>query len=79
VPPKVPSAESPPRRATGTTQPAPAEPGRREIMIREAAYYRAERRGFTAGHELEDWLAAEEEVDRWFATRGAPRRYGTGR
>lgn len=48
-------------------------------MIREAAYYRAERRGFTAGHELEDWLAAEEEVDRWFATRGAPRRYGTGR
>ena len=30
--------------------------------IRLAAYYRAERRGFVTGHELEDWLAAEAEV-----------------
>ena len=30
--------------------------------IRLAAYYRAERRGFVNGHELEDWLAAEAEV-----------------
>ncbi len=27
-----------------------------------AAYYRAERRGFAAGHELSDWLEAEREV-----------------
>jgi hypothetical protein len=33
-------------------------------MICEAAYLRAERRGFTPGGEVEDWLAAEEEVDR---------------
>jgi Protein of unknown function (DUF2934) len=27
-----------------------------------AAYYRAERRGFEPGHEIEDWLEAEREV-----------------
>jgi hypothetical protein len=32
-------------------------------MIAEAAYYHAEHRGFESGHELEDWLAAEEEID----------------
>ena len=31
--------------------------------IAENAYLRAERRGFEPGHELEDWLAAEQEVD----------------
>ena len=35
----------------------------RRAMIAEAAYLRAERRGFTAGDEVEDWLAAEAEVD----------------
>jgi hypothetical protein len=35
----------------------------RRDMIAKAAYYRAERRGFAAGHEAEDWLAAESEVD----------------
>jgi hypothetical protein len=42
---------------------SPAEPGEREAMIAEAAYYRAEARGFQPGHELEDWLAAENEID----------------
>jgi hypothetical protein len=32
-------------------------------MIAEGAYLRAERRGFVSGHEEEDWLAAEAEVD----------------
>lgn len=36
---------------------------RRQAMIAEAAYFRAQRRGFQAGHALEDWLAAEAEVD----------------
>ena len=31
-------------------------------MIREAAYYRAERRGFAPGLEAEDWVQAEAEV-----------------
>lgn len=35
----------------------------RRSMIAQAAYYRAERRGFEPGHEAEDWLAAESEVD----------------
>jgi hypothetical protein len=32
-------------------------------MIAEAAYLRAERRGFGPGYETEDWLAAEADVD----------------
>ena len=41
-------------------------PGRREA-IALVAYYLAERRGFAPGHEVEDWLRAEQEVDarRW--------------
>ena len=37
----------------------------RRGMIAEAAYLRAERRGFTGGREAEavDWLVAEAEVD----------------
>jgi hypothetical protein len=35
----------------------------RRGMIAEGAYLRAERRGFAHGHEAEDWLAAEAEVD----------------
>lgn len=32
-------------------------------MIAEAAYFRAEQRGFMPGDELGDWLQAEAEVD----------------
>jgi hypothetical protein len=35
----------------------------RRGMIAEGAYLRAERRGFAPGHEEEDWLSAEAEVD----------------
>ena len=35
----------------------------RALMIAHAAYHRAERRGFSPGHELEDWLAAEHEIN----------------
>ena len=38
-------------------------------MIAEAAYYRAERRGFEPGCELEDWCLAEVEID-GMLTRG---------
>jgi sterol desaturase/sphingolipid hydroxylase (fatty acid hydroxylase superfamily) len=31
-------------------------------MIAEAAYYRAERRGFMPGHEVSDWIQAEREI-----------------
>ena len=35
----------------------------RNACIAEAAYFIAMRRGPSAGHELEDWLSAENEVD----------------
>jgi hypothetical protein len=35
----------------------------RHDMIATAAYYRAEQRGFNGGFEMEDWLAAEAEID----------------
>jgi Protein of unknown function (DUF2934) len=34
----------------------------REQMIAEAAYYRAEKRGFASGRELDDWIAAEADI-----------------
>ena len=37
-------------------------PAQMHDMIAQAAYYRALQRGFAAGCELEDWLAAEQEV-----------------
>ena len=50
------------------TAPKPAAPVAisedvRRGMIAEAAYLRAERRGFAPGGEKEDWMAAEAEVD----------------
>jgi Protein of unknown function (DUF2934) len=40
----------------------------RNALVRQAAYLRAQARGFEPGHELDDWLAAEHEVDgRMFA------------
>jgi hypothetical protein len=39
------------------------DPAQRASLIARAAYFRAERRGFEHGRELEDWLAAEAEVD----------------
>lgn len=38
-------------------------PINRELAIAEIAYLLAEKRGFTPGYELDDWLAAEREVD----------------
>jgi hypothetical protein len=37
----------------------------RREMIATAAFLRAQRRGFDRGTELEDWVAAEAEIDRW--------------
>lgn len=35
----------------------------RQQLIMRAAYLRSERRGFTPGAELDDWLQAEAEID----------------
>jgi Protein of unknown function (DUF2934) len=72
------SAEVPSRRRTlvaakkpaaTAAAPVPVSADARRAMIAEAAYLRAERRGFTPGSEEEDWLAAEKEVDRLLSAR----------
>lgn len=35
----------------------------RQQQINEAAYYIAEKRGFSSGSEIENWLEAEKQVD----------------
>lgn len=32
-------------------------------LIAEIAYFTAERRGFSPGYEIDDWLEAEQEVE----------------
>ena len=44
--------------------PSSAEPDQLRRMIEEAAYYRAEHRGFRGGDPLQDWLEAEAEIER---------------
>jgi hypothetical protein len=46
-------------------------------MISDAAYFMSERRGFCPGCELDDWLAAEAEVDRALTSGEAPARSGS--
>jgi hypothetical protein len=39
------------------------DPEARRRLVAAEAYFRAERRGFAAGSELDDWVAAEAAVD----------------
>lgn len=68
-PPQPAAEKAAPRRRAASETPAAAaahitvsEEARR-AMIEQAAYLRAERRGFAPGGEAEDWVAAEAEVD----------------
>ena len=62
---------APARKATRPSKStSKADPPRSDIsedmrrgMIAQAAYLRAERRGFAGGTQSDDWLAAEAEVD----------------
>lgn len=49
---------------------AKVSPAERNKMIAEAAYYLAQKRGFSGGNELADWAAAEKQVDALIAKRG---------
>ena len=62
------------RGAKATAQPKPGNPStlpgpgpamsaqERETLIARAAYFRAEKRGFAPGSELQDWVEAEAEL-----------------
>lgn len=47
----------------------PIAPQEQRQIIAKAAYLRAERRGFVAGGELQDWLEAEAEIDALLKSR----------
>ena len=55
-------AESAPNAPSATSMADAA----RQKMISDAAYYRAQKRGFVPGRELDDWLAAEAEISSQF-------------
>ena len=64
----APTAEAPSEEAVGSpdgeaTTPTSMDPATRIEMVSRAAYFRAERRGFTGGSALQDWLDAEAEID----------------
>jgi Protein of unknown function (DUF2934) len=61
------------RKSAATPSRAQLTPELRHALIAEAAYLRAERRGFAPGHETEDWLAAEAEVDALLRAEQSPR------
>lgn len=52
-----------PDRAVALKPVGKVAPEERYRMIQEAAYYRAEKRGFEPGREDEDWAAAVAEID----------------
>ena len=60
---KRPRAAPPPINAIVTRSSAYIEPEARDAMIAEAAYFRSAHRGFEPGHEVDDWLTAESEID----------------
>ena len=55
------------KQATPPTQTISQE--ERWRMVAEAAYLRAEKRGFSGGNPTDDWLEAEAEVDALLAKR----------
>ena len=46
-------------------------PDIRQRYIAEAAYFKAEKRGFAQGGELGDWVEAEAEVDALLGVKGS--------
>jgi hypothetical protein len=61
---------------TGASETRLSEDERRR-MVAEAAYYRAQQRGFSAGGEVDDWLTAEREISRLLQGGDTPLRSGT--
>lgn len=60
---RTPSTSADPVSGAATATAITVSEDARRAMVAQAAYLRAERRGFAPGGEEEDWLAAEAEVD----------------
>lgn len=67
----APTRKTPAAAAKSAAKPVPPQAfqARAEIsaeelrkLIAEAAYYRAKKRGFAPGYEVEDWVQAEAEI-----------------
>jgi hypothetical protein len=76
--PKTVAAKAPaaPRRSRATAGEGARtiDPELRARMIETAAYFRAERRGFAPGYDIEDWLVAEGEIDSLLTPARSPRK-----
>lgn len=72
------AAVPPPTNAVVTRSSAYIEPEARDAMIAEAAYFRSAHRGFEPGHEVDDWLAAESDIDAALARGDLPICGGAG-
>jgi sterol desaturase/sphingolipid hydroxylase (fatty acid hydroxylase superfamily) len=76
-PARIGSKECPPNRAIDLikhgfgweTPNCTNRPANLELMIAEAAFYKAEKRNFQPGHELVDWLEAKAEILREITSR----------
>lgn len=66
---KVGAKTAPETRLKPSTAPKPTlTTEQRNHYVAVAAFYIAERRGFTLGNPQDDWLAAEAEIDRLIAS-----------
>ena len=70
---KRPRRAQPPTNSIVTRTSAYVEPQEREAMIAESAYFRSAHRGFEPGHEVDDWVAAESQIDAALARGDLPR------
>ena len=61
--PTVSKTKSPASKTKSKDQPTEyVDVAQQEAMIAKAAYFKAMQRDFVAGHEMDDWLAAEADI-----------------
>lgn len=64
--------DTPPERETSGNTAAKLSPEEVYRLIQESAYFKAKARGFAPGHEIQDWIEAEQEVRRRLEGRASP-------
>ncbi len=57
-------------RSTKTSVKAVISGAQRHQLISEAAYFKAEQRGFEVGNAVQDWLEAEAHIDAMYRIEG---------